>query len=73
MAAVPVELHVFDLLYCGGESLLTLPYTQRRDHLADLGLDSEPARTPPWYRGSAADVLAASVANGLEGVVLICR
>ena len=46
-----------------------MPYTERRERLAELGLDDDPVRTPPWYPGGAADVLAASLANALEGVV----
>src|SRR6202007_398275 len=34
-----------------------------------LGLDEDPVRTPPWWRGGGEDVLAASVEQGLEGVV----
>ena len=66
---VPVHLYLFDLLQAGAELLLALPYTARRERLAELGLDTGPVRTPPWYRGGAADVLAASRAHGLEGVV----
>jgi bifunctional non-homologous end joining protein LigD len=66
---VPVQLYLFDLLHHGGQSLLRRPYTARRERLAELGLDADPVRTPPFYPGDAADVLAVSVANGLEGVV----
>ncbi len=65
----PVQFYVFDLLHQGQESLLGLPYTQRRARLEALGLDAAPVRTPPWHRGGAAAVLAESIAKGLEGVV----
>jgi bifunctional non-homologous end joining protein LigD len=65
----PVQLFVFDLLHHGQDSLLGRPYTERRDRLDDLALDTDPVRTPPWYRDDAQAVLAASLANGLEGVV----
>ena len=65
----PVHLYLFDVLHADGEMLLAMPYTARRDRLESLGLDAGPVRTPPWYRGEAADVQAVSVANGLEGVV----
>jgi bifunctional non-homologous end joining protein LigD len=65
----PVHLYLFDVLHADGELLVTQPYTARRGLLEDLGLDAGPVRTPPWYRGGAADVLAASAANDLEGVV----
>ncbi len=66
---VPVQYYVFDLLHQGQDSLLGLPYTQRRARLEKLGLDAKPVRTPPWHRGGAAAVLAESIAKGLEGVV----
>jgi bifunctional non-homologous end joining protein LigD len=65
----PAELYLFDLLHWGEESLLGLPYAERRERLAGLGLGEDPVRTPPWYRGDARTVLAASIAHGLEGVV----
>ena len=67
--AVPVQLYVFDLLYRGEDSLLGLPHTERRARLEDLGLDADPVRTPPWYPGDAAIVLATSRKHHLEGVV----
>jgi bifunctional non-homologous end joining protein LigD len=69
ISAAPVHLYLFDVLYADGEMLLGLPYTARRQRLEALGLGTGPVRTTPWYRGGAADVLAASRANGLEGVV----
>jgi bifunctional non-homologous end joining protein LigD len=66
---VPVQLYLFDLLHHGGQSLLALPYTKRRERLAELGLDADPVRTTPWYAGGAADVRAVSLAQALEGVV----
>ena len=66
---VPGQLYLFDLLHHDGQSLLTAPYTERRERLAGLGLDADPVRTTPWYPGGAADVLAASLAHALEGVV----
>jgi len=67
--SIPVQLHLFDLLHLGGQPLLGLPYTERRARLADLGLDADPVRTPPWYPGDGQIVLAASRSHGLEGVV----
>lgn len=66
---IPVQLYVFDLLHQDRESLLAAPYTERRERLEALNLDAEPVRTPPWYRGDGQDILAVSVAHGLEGVV----
>jgi len=69
MTTVPVHYYVFDLLHSGADSLLNEPYTARRNALADLRLGNEPVRTPEWHQDSAADVLAASIERGLEGVV----
>ena len=69
IGSVPVQLYVFDLLYRGEDSLLGLPYTERRARLEDLGLDADPVRTPPWYPGDAEIVLATSLKHDLEGVV----
>jgi len=66
---IPVQLYLFDVLQADGELLLSLPYTAQRERLEQLGLDTGPVRTPPWYPGGAADVQAASLAHGLEGVV----
>ena len=67
--AAPVRYYVFDLLHEGQESLLGRPYTERRARLEALGLTTDPVHTPPWHRGGAAQVLADSIAKGLEGVV----
>ena len=67
--AAPVQYYVFDLLHEGPESLLDQPYTERRARLEALSLDADPFHTPPWHRGGAAQVLADSIAKGLEGVV----
>jgi len=69
LAEVPVQLYLFDVLQAGGQVLLSMPYTARRERLAGLGLDADPVRTPPWYPGGGAGVLAVSRSHGLEGVV----
>jgi bifunctional non-homologous end joining protein LigD len=69
LRAAPVQMFVFDLLHEGQESLLDRPYTERRARLERIGLNADPFRTPPWHRGDAAQVLAESIAKGLEGVV----
>jgi bifunctional non-homologous end joining protein LigD len=69
LRAAPVAYYVFDLLHEDEEPLLSRAYPERRDRLAALRLDTTPVRTPPWWRGGAADVLAASIAQGLEGIV----
>jgi bifunctional non-homologous end joining protein LigD len=69
LAEVPVQLYLFDVLQAGGELLLSMPYTGRRERLAELGLDADPVRTPRWYPGQGGDMLAVSLSHGLEGVV----
>jgi bifunctional non-homologous end joining protein LigD len=68
-AAAPVTYLVFDLLSWDGEYLLDLPYARRRARLDDAGIAGHRWVTTPWFPGGGADVLAASVENGLEGVV----
>jgi bifunctional non-homologous end joining protein LigD len=68
-AAAPVSYLVFDLLAWDGESLLGLPYTERRARLDALGLAADRWVTTPWFRGGGSEVQAASRENGLEGVV----
>lgn len=69
VAAAPVLYYVFDLLHRDDRSLLGEPYTARREALEELGLDDDPVHTPPWWRGGGDAVLAASIEQGLEGVV----
>jgi bifunctional non-homologous end joining protein LigD len=69
IASAPVRYYVFDLLHRDGRSLLPEPYTARREALAELGLDTDPVHTPPWWRGCGEAVRAASIDQGLEGIV----
>jgi len=66
---VPVAYVVFDLLWLDGHPLLDLPYMQRRARLRELELDGPTWRTPDHVVGDGEAVLAASLAQGLEGVV----
>ncbi|MDP2711751.1 MAG: DNA ligase D [Solirubrobacteraceae bacterium] len=65
----PVAYLVFDLLWLDGHSLIELPYEQRRARLQELGLQGPHWQTPDHVVGNGAAVLAASLENGLEGVV----
>jgi bifunctional non-homologous end joining protein LigD len=70
VAAVPVQYVVFDLLYHGGESLLELPYVERRTRLIELGLDRAGVVVPANFTDTpGALVLTAAREQGLEGVV----
>jgi bifunctional non-homologous end joining protein LigD len=67
--AVPVAYMAFDLLWVDGEDLMRRPYTERRERLADLGLEGPAWRTPGYSTGNGAELLSASAAQGLEGIV----
>jgi bifunctional non-homologous end joining protein LigD len=69
VARVPVTYYLFDVLELGGHSTLSLPYTQRRDLLAELALEGDSVRTPPYFPGNGADILQASKDQRLEGVL----
>jgi bifunctional non-homologous end joining protein LigD len=61
---------VFDLLRLDGQSLLDLPYDERRDQLEALGLNGPSFATPAAFRDAhGADVLAAATTANLEGVM----
>ncbi len=68
-AARPVTYLVFDLLAWDGEDLTDRPYAERRDRLDALGLAGHRWVATPWFRGGGEGVHAASMENGLEGVV----
>jgi bifunctional non-homologous end joining protein LigD len=65
----PVTYVMFDLIWLDGHSLMSLPYTERRARLAELDLNGERWRTPDYVAGHGAELLAASEAQGLEGIV----
>jgi bifunctional non-homologous end joining protein LigD len=65
----PVHYVIFDLLWLDGRSLMELPYTERREHLMELGLTGPTWRTPANHVGDGAAMLEASRAQGLEGVI----
>ncbi len=69
-ASHPVSFVAFDLLYLEGHSLLALPYDERRARLEALQLSGETFTTTESFRDvSGQDILAATVQNGLEGIV----
>lgn len=68
ISEVPVSVRLFDLPRCSGQSLLEATYDDRRGLLESLELDDPFWERPPSYpEGEPA--LAASLENGLEGVV----
>ncbi len=69
MKDTPVHYMVFDLLWLDGHSLMDEPYVERRARLMELELQGAHWQTPDHVVGNGAAVLAASLANGLEGIV----
>ena len=70
-ATIPVTSLAFDALQADGVRLTPLPYRERREILSTLISDGPRWLTPPNFPGPDLDaVRAASVANGLEGVVV---
>ena len=65
----PVVYMLFDLLFLDGHSLLEQTYEDRRKLLAKLELTGPAWQTPAYHEGNGAGLLAASKAQGLEGVV----
>jgi bifunctional non-homologous end joining protein LigD len=68
-AAAPVTYLVFDLLAWDGEDLLGRPYAERRERLDELAVAGHRWASTPWFRGGGSGVHAASLENGLEGIV----
>jgi bifunctional non-homologous end joining protein LigD len=65
----PVTYMAFDLLWLDGHSLMSLPYTERRAKLAELGIDGERFKTPEHHVGGGTQLLEATREQGLEGVI----
>jgi bifunctional non-homologous end joining protein LigD len=67
--SVPVTYVIYDLLWLGGHSLTSLPYSERRRRLDDLKLEG-----PHWiiseaHEGQGQALLDATREQGLEGVI----
>ncbi|WP_324195815.1 non-homologous end-joining DNA ligase [Nocardia cyriacigeorgica] len=70
IAAVPVQLFLFDILTDSGDSLTALPYLERRNRLQALEFTAAPVQTPPHWTGIRAEqLIAAAHDNHLEGIV----
>ena len=69
MAPYPVAFMAFDLLWLDERSTTGLPYAERRDLLEGLGLDDSCWATPRNHIGNGADLLEATRARGMEGIV----
>ncbi|MBV9607665.1 MAG: DNA ligase D [Solirubrobacterales bacterium] len=74
--SMPVMYAIFDLLYLDGQSLIDLPYRDRRARLEDLNPTGPAWRVPAAHRGEGKLLLEATAKQGLEGIVakrLDCR
>jgi bifunctional non-homologous end joining protein LigD len=70
-ATIPVSYLAFDVLHSGGVRLTARPYFERRKILNTVISNGPRWLAPPNFPGPDLDaVRAASVANGLEGVVV---
>src|ERR1700722_7843653 len=69
-STIPVSYLAFDALHVDGVGLTSLAYLERRKTLDTIMVNGPRWLAPPNFPGSDLDaVRAASVANGLEGVV----
>ncbi|MFN2539341.1 MAG: non-homologous end-joining DNA ligase [Mycobacteriales bacterium] len=69
LRATPVQLVLFDVLHLDGTSLLGLTYDERRTALESLALRGEHWQVPEVFLGHGSELLEATRAQGLEGVV----
>lgn len=67
-ATRPVTYVVFDVLRLFGQDLTGQPWSARRELLERLALEAAHVQVPPAY-DDGAELLAATAAQGLEGVV----
>jgi bifunctional non-homologous end joining protein LigD len=65
----PTAVMLFDLLWLDGYPMVDLPYSQRRDELADLRLDGPNWQIPAVRWNSGHSLLAAAQDQGLSGLV----
>lgn len=64
-----VAYMIFDLLWLDGHATMGLPYLERRELLAGLGLSGPAWQVPAHHVGDGPALLAASRERGLEGLV----
>lgn len=65
---VPLSYAIFDVLVVDGESLMALPYEERRRRLVELKLDAGSWFTVPVFDDGPA-LFQATLEQGLEGIV----
>ncbi|GGO11333.1 ATP-dependent DNA ligase [Microbispora rosea subsp. aerata] len=69
VVTTPVTYLLFDVLHVDADSVITMPYTERRRRLEDLVHPGPRWAVPPCYTGGGEHALADSRRLGLEGVV----
>jgi bifunctional non-homologous end joining protein LigD len=69
MDSIPVYFFVFDLLWLDGQSLMDLPFLQRRERLTELSVAGPNWRLSPAYVGEGKQMLLAAEQNQLEGIM----
>ena len=67
---VPVVYVIFDVLWLDGHSLMDRPLRERRELLESLGLNGPNWQTPAQLHGDGKELLAATAAAGLEGLIV---
>jgi bifunctional non-homologous end joining protein LigD len=65
----PVVYVIFDLLWLDGHSLMSEPYSSRRERLQSLALNGTSWQAPDHVVGEGRTLLTAAADQGLEGVV----
>ncbi len=69
LQSTPVVYAIFDLLYLDGDVLFEAPYEERRRRLEALELSGPAWRVPATHAGAGAQLLEATRAQGLEGLI----
>ncbi len=69
VAQVSVHLLLFDVLWLDGTNAMPLPFTDRRELLENLTIQSAKASVPPLFTGDPDAAVAFSHQHRLEGVV----
>jgi len=71
---VPVTLFLFDLLYANGQSMISMPYTERRKQLLNIVQPSEHLKLSEQYKARSPEhleeLMEQAVAAGCEGLVV---
>ncbi len=67
--STPVVYAIFDLLYLDGHNLMSLPYSERRERLTELGLQGPAWRVPAAHPPPGQRLLDATEQQNLEGIM----